>query len=162
MNIIHPDLHFIIEHVYKKFDHKFTNFQNEAESSEYGACTYTLNNELIKFRVAKITPTKVGQFVTFWKRNSIGETTPHTSSDLFDLAIISVRKEKLLGHFIFPKSALISHGLISHLTQTGKRGFRVYPSWDRPINTQGIKTQKWQLDYFYDVDNLSAFLEHFK
>ncbi len=46
------------------------------ESQEYGASTFEMNNKIIKFRVAKITPTKVGQFVTFWKRIADGPITP--------------------------------------------------------------------------------------
>jgi hypothetical protein len=37
----------------------------ENESADYGTSEFTLNNYAIKFRVGKITPTKVGQFVTF-------------------------------------------------------------------------------------------------
>lgn len=40
----------------------------EAESAEYGACRFALEGHSIVFRVAKITPTKTGQFVTLWKR----------------------------------------------------------------------------------------------
>jgi hypothetical protein len=36
----------------------------EAESAEYGAYTFELNDLSVRFRVAKITPTKIGQFVT--------------------------------------------------------------------------------------------------
>lgn len=35
----------------------------EAESKEYGACVFEMNLRRIKFRVGKITPTKIGQFV---------------------------------------------------------------------------------------------------
>lgn len=54
----------------------------------------------IKFRVAKITPTKVGLFVTFWKRIGAGPILPYDLSDPFDFLIISVRNEKHLGKFI--------------------------------------------------------------
>lgn len=36
----------------------------EMESKEYGACVFEMNHRRIKFRVGKITPTKIGQFVT--------------------------------------------------------------------------------------------------
>jgi hypothetical protein len=44
----------------------------ERESLEYAACSFKLNSMSVKFRVAKITPTKIGQFVTLWKRVSKG------------------------------------------------------------------------------------------
>ena len=33
----------------------------------------------------------------------------------------------------------------------GKRGIRVYPPWDTPINSQAKKTQDWQLRYFLEI-----------
>lgn len=44
----------------------------EAEGSEYEACRLGLNGYNIVFRVAKTTPTKIGQFVTVWKRLHTG------------------------------------------------------------------------------------------
>ncbi len=37
------------------------------ESADYGAYTFHLNGLSIIFRIAKITPTKAGQFVALWK-----------------------------------------------------------------------------------------------
>jgi hypothetical protein len=34
--------------------------------------------------------------------------------------------------------------------KAGKRGFRVYPIWDKPDNKQAEKTQKWQVKHFLD------------
>ena len=50
-----------------KFD--VSNIEIEKESSEYCAHRFEINNKKILFRQAKITPTKIGQFVTLWKRN---------------------------------------------------------------------------------------------
>ena len=33
----------------------------------------------------------------------------------------------------------------------GKRGIRVYPSWDKAVNAQAQKTQQWQLNYFLEI-----------
>lgn len=41
----------------------------EAESAEYAAHEFTLDGLAVRFRAAKTTPTKVGQFVTVWKRS---------------------------------------------------------------------------------------------
>jgi len=95
----------------------------------------------------------VGQFVTFWKRNTNGITEPFSEKDLFHYYIIHVKKGNRKGQFVFPKPILIAHGIISTEKNVGKRGFRVYPIWDRTTNKQAEKTQKWQLDYFLEIDS---------
>ena len=47
---------------------ELSNIEIEKESAEYAAHRFEINNLKILFRQAKITPTKVGQFVTLWKR----------------------------------------------------------------------------------------------
>jgi hypothetical protein len=123
----------------------------EQESSEYGACTFILNNLNIRYRTAKITPTKTGQFVTLWKRIDKGPIQPFDSNDPIDLFIISARKDDHFGLFIFPKSVLITKEIVSDKKE-GKRAIRVYPSWDVTTSKQAQKTQKWQLDYFLEIN----------
>lgn len=53
---------------------KVTEARREVASSEYGACRLGLDDYTIVFRVAKTTPTKIGQFVTIWKRPIQGAT----------------------------------------------------------------------------------------
>jgi len=65
---IHPYFLEIEKHIYKRLDMLCTNLHQEPESAEYCAYTFDLNNRRITFRLAKITPTKIGQFVTLWKR----------------------------------------------------------------------------------------------
>ena len=122
-----------------------------SESANYGACSFELNNKLIQYRVANITPTKIGQFVAIWKRNNEGITAPFDVSDSLDFMIISVRDSENFGQFIFPKSVLVSHGIISQNEKGGKRGIRVYAPWDKPENKQAIKTQAWQVNYFVEI-----------
>ena len=55
--------------------------ERNAESTVYGACSFQLNDMKIEYRVSKTTPTKTGQFVTSWKRNAQGITTPFDISD---------------------------------------------------------------------------------
>ena len=69
---IHSDLLAAQKLVYEPSGFSCKNLVLEAESQEYGACEFEMNNKQIKFRVAKITPTKIGQFVTFWKRIGSG------------------------------------------------------------------------------------------
>lgn len=123
----------------------------EKEGTEYGACSFRLNDLSILFRTAKITPTKTGQFVTLWKRTGKSPIHPFDLSDPIDLFVVSTRRNNLLGQFVFPKSVLYKKDIVSKNGQGGKRAIRVYPSWDRPANDQAKKTQTWQLDYFLEI-----------
>lgn len=121
------------------------------ESTEYKACSYELDGIKIIERTAKITPTKIGQFVTCWIRNTAGITEPYNDSDNLDFFYIKVINKEKKGLFKFPKEALIKNGILSTEEKDGKRGFRVYPAWDKPTSKQAMKTQQWQLKYFeYD------------
>jgi hypothetical protein len=134
----------------------------EKESQDYSACTFKLNDFSIKFRQAKITPTKIGQFVTCWKRSASQETMPFESTDDFDFLIIGANTNTQAGQFIFPKSALIQHKIVSTNQTEGKRGFRVYPAWDKPDNAQAKKTQLWQLPFFFDIHSKDLNCEKIK
>ena len=125
-----------------------TNYNENIESKEYNACSYTIDGLNIIERTAKITPKKIGQFVTCWKRNANGITEPYKETAAIDFFIIKVNSGKNSGEFKFPKAALIKHGILSTEKKDGKRGFRVYPIWDTPNSKQAIKTQVWQLNYF--------------
>ncbi len=130
------------------FDFEIDNLKLNSESKEYGACSFTLNGISIQFRVSKITPTKIGQFVTIWKRNKEGITEPYDSSDQLDFIIICSESGEKAGYFLFPTSVLIEKGIISYKNKQGKRGIRVYPPWDITVNKQAQKTQSWQKKYF--------------
>ena len=125
-----------------------SNYSDENESQEYGACRFEINGKRVISRNAKITPKKVGQFVTVWKRSPDGITQPFEASDNFDLLVINVRHEDQLGQFVFPKSVLIEKGIITSDKKEGKRGFRVYPPWDQPNSKQAITSQRWQVRHF--------------
>ncbi|GGG35599.1 MepB family protein [Bizionia arctica] len=143
--------------VYEKCNLKISNLEIELESKEYHACKFKLNTWNILSRKAKITPTKAGQFVTCWRRNKDGITEPFDDTDPIDFYTINVQHENLLGQFVFPRSVLIKHGIMSTEKKDGKRGFRVYPAWDKAENKQAEKTQKWQLNYFYDIGKSTDF-----
>ncbi|KIA86153.1 MepB family protein [Flavobacterium sp. AED] len=137
--------------VFDPCDFELTNPIPEKESKEYGAYQFELNASKILFRVAKTTPTKVGQFVTVWKRIAKGPIQPFDLSDDIDLFIINTRSGDHFGQFVFPKSVLIQHGILTTDLKEGKRAIRVYPPWDTTTNKQAQKTQKWQLDYFLEI-----------
>jgi hypothetical protein len=137
--------------VFDKCGFEYTPALAEDESAEYGAHTFQLNGLAIRFRTSKITPTKVGQFVTLWKRNGNGPIQPFDLTDPVDLFIISVRKDNHFGQFVFPKSVLCKQGVVSNTDKGGKRAIRVYPPWDKTTSSQAKKTQQWQLNYFLEI-----------
>ncbi|MCM3341086.1 MepB family protein [Paenibacillus sp. MER TA 81-3] len=123
----------------------------EAQNAEYGAYLFNLDSLSIRFRVAKITPTKVGQFVTLWQRIGDGSIQPYGVSDPVDFFVISTRKGNNFGQFVFPKHVLLYHNIVSNKGKGGKRAIRVYPPWDKTTSNQAQKTQKWQLEYFLET-----------
>jgi hypothetical protein len=148
------------ETLYDSCNFDVTQPQPEAESQEYDAYRFQLNQKQICYRAAKITPTKTGQFVTLWKRNTTGIIEPFDFSDAIDFVIVSVRKDDLFGQFVFPKAVLLEKGIFTTLTKEGKRATRVYPPWDETTSKQAQKTQQWQLNYFHTITpntNLTAF-----
>lgn len=150
---MHPDLLEVQVSIYEPSKIVMTQYIQELESLKYGACNFNLNNHRIKFRTAKITPTKMGQFVVLWKRIESGPILPFDLTDPFDFVIVSVRSSQRFGQFIFPKNILYEKGVISKEGMGGKRAIRVYPPWDITDNQQAQKTQNWQLLYFFEIDS---------
>ncbi|MFA6065677.1 MAG: MepB family protein [Candidatus Babeliaceae bacterium] len=150
--MIHPDLLAVQKLAYIPSGLMCTDIVQEAESQEYGACEFTMNNKRIKFRVSKITPTKIGQFVTLWKRSSAGPIAPYDMADAIDFFVVSVRTAEHFGQFVFPKYVLHEHGFVSQYGKGGKRAMRVYPPWDVTDSAQAQKTQSWQVRYFFEID----------
>jgi len=147
----HGDLKHAIECVYEAYGFELTEPSLNPESEEYAACSFQLNGRKIQHRVAKITPTKTGQFVAIWKRDIEGKTAPFDSSDNLGAIIITVRKGEELGQFIFPSAVLSQQGIVTSNGKEGKRGMRVYPPWDIVTNKQAEKTQAWQIKYFLRI-----------
>lgn len=137
--------------------HLITAYQIAPESKDYEACSFSIDGEHLICRTSKQTPKKVGQFVTFWKRNKTGIIEPYKDADSVDFYVI-VTEEKN-GLFLFPKSILIKKGIISTSRREGKRGFRVYSIWDKPTSKQALKTQQWQTNYFHPIDSKFNLIE---
>ncbi|WPP51561.1 MepB family protein [Catalinimonas niigatensis] len=147
----------IKKEVYDKCSLSISDFIIEPESKEYNACNFKLNGLVIISRSAKITPKKAGQFVTFWKRSGNGPIVPLNENDRVDFYIVNVRTGNQFGQFVFPKSILINKGVISTNIKEGKRAFRVYPPWDVVESKQAERSQKWQLNYFYEIGKITDF-----
>ena len=129
------------------------NIETEKESQEYFAHNFELNKQKVKFRMAKITPTKTGMFVTIWKRNKNLITQPYNVEDKFEFFLIATRELEKFGVFIFNKAILEEKKFLKTKTIEGKRGIRVYPTWCVTINKQAQKTQSWQTKYFVEIIN---------
>lgn len=142
-----------IRYIYEPAGMKLTSAAfSESESIEYGACRFGINGHNTVFRVAKITPTKIGQFVTIWKRPTVrGEIAPLDVSDGVTFVIISVSDEIHRGQFIFDREILVAKDIMSRDGKGGKRGIRVYPPWTNPVAKAALKTQQWQLQYFLPI-----------
>ncbi|MCH0540400.1 MepB family protein [Streptomyces sp. MUM 203J] len=123
----------------------------EPEGAEYAAHGFTLDGLAVRFRVARTTPAKAGQFVTVWQRSEAGPIRPFDAGDGIDLVVVSSRDSGDGGHFgqfVFPREALCERGVMSRNGSGGKRGFRVYPPWVTTASRQAGSTQAWQVRYF--------------
>ncbi|WP_243373581.1 MepB family protein [Microvirga solisilvae] len=152
---VHPDFLAAADRVYASLGLECSAMQVEPESAEYGACRFDLGERSVVFRASKITPTKIGQFVTCWKRIGNGPIQPFDTSDAFDFLVVSCRSGEHFGQFVFPKSALREKDIVSDQGKGGKRGIRVYPPWDEPESRQAQRTQDWQSAYFLKIDDAS-------
>lgn len=123
----------------------------EPDNGEYGAAVSDVGRASARFRVGKLTPTKVGLFVTVWRRLPGGSTAPFPAEDNIDLLVVAAREGPHFGQFVFPKAALVEQGIISVDGVGGKRGFRVYPPWSATDNPQARRSQKWQCVFFLEL-----------
>lgn len=150
------DLKIIENFLFEVSGVKMSRIALDQEAQDYFGYNFQFKKLLFKFRKAKITPKKVGQFVTLWKRNAQNNTEPFSEMDNFDFYIIATAEDEKFGLFIFPKSELISRNILSTRLKQGKRGFRVYPSWVKTENKQADKTQIWQTKFFIDFTKNNA------
>ncbi|WP_413511248.1 MepB family protein [Myroides odoratus] len=125
----------------------------DKECADYLGYNYQVDQLAIKFRKAKITPKKAGQFVTLWKRNAQQITVPFDITDPFDFYFIVVANQEQWGCFIFPRQLLGDKHILTTAGKEGKRGFRVYPQWDIPTSKQALQTKAWQGDYFISLSS---------
>ncbi|WP_017811905.1 MepB family protein [Paenibacillus shenyangensis] len=159
MSIFQQTLTHIQEVVYIPAGWHIDHLHEEKQNAEYGAGIFQLHQRSdtslsVRFRVAKTTPTKAGQFVVFWQKNAEKQNQPFTYEESADLLVIHVIHPATSenGQFVFPKDVLKKHGILSTDDNKGKMAMRVYPSWDEVTSKQAIATQKWQLPYFAKLD----------
>ena len=149
MNDFYTALNYVNKMIYEPNDLTVKSVQEEKQNSKYGAGTFQLSSRTVRFRVANITPTKVGQFVAFWEKDENNKNQPFTYEEAPDLLVITTFKDDSeFGQFIFPKEILIKQNILRSSSTKGKMAIRVYSSSDKPTSKQAKKTQKWQLPYF--------------
>jgi len=105
----------------------------------------------VRVRSGKITPTKVGLFVTHWRRTADGTTGPYGVHDSADTLLVTAAEHgphPARGVFVFDRASLVAHGIVEGDGHGGKRGFRVYPPWSLTAPGQAARTQRWQVEHF--------------
>ncbi|MEH7041844.1 MepB family protein, partial [Bacillus pseudomycoides] len=89
MNISNNIIENLDNIVYKLNNLVITNLKEEKQNSEYSGWTFQLNNKTIRFRVSKITPNKIGQFVSFWEKNENMQNQAFFYDSAPDLLVIT-------------------------------------------------------------------------
>lgn len=126
--------------------------QEEMQNVKYGAGTFQLATKTIRFRVANVTPTKIGQFVAFWQKDEQNRNQPYSYEETPDFVVITTFKDdQQFGQFVFPKELLLEQNILASPSTKGKMSLRVYPAWDQPTSKQAMNSQNWQLPYFVDM-----------
>lgn len=155
VEVVHPDIVQVIAAI-DRLGIECSPVTVEDDNAEYSAMLFRIGGVPVRFRVGKLTPTKVGSFVAVWRRASDGSTEPFAAEDSTAMLVVVAREGAQFGAFVFPKSALVEHGVTSVDGVGGKRGFRVYPPWSATANPQAKRTQKWQCAYFFEISDGSA------
>ncbi|MDN3509383.1 MAG: MepB family protein [Candidatus Neptunochlamydia sp.] len=162
-------LYSAIANIYIPAGMKLTeNPKREVENDEYEGFTFKLDDRNITFRIGKITPERPGNFVAIYDRVDRTIIPVDTSYRKIDFLVVDVSDKVSAnrGQFVFPRSTLLSKGIISQGLSTeerlrrkkGKLSFRVFPPWAKPKPT-ALKTQEWQNKFFFSIskDNMSNF-----
>ncbi|WP_428912182.1 MepB family protein [Niallia sp. Krafla_26] len=153
MNEFYKALTYVNKNFYEPNRFIIKDIQEEAQNSDYGAGKFQLNSKSVRFRVAKKTPNKTGQFVVFWEKDGNYKNQAFSYEKATDLLVINTfASENNFGQFVFPKEVLVKQNILKTATTKGKMAIRVYPRWEKPTSNQAIETQKWQLEYFVEVN----------
>ncbi|MHA0858080.1 MepB family protein [Paenibacillus sp. CMAA1364] len=160
MNEFYKALTYVNENFYKPSNLKIENIQEEIQNEKYGAGIFRINSKTVRFRVARITPKKKGQFIACWEKDSDNNNQAYSYENTTDLLVVNTfGSNHDVGQFIFPKEILLKHNILKTDTSKGKMALRVYPSWDTLSSKQAIATQSWQSPYFINLNHPSSLQE---
>lgn len=121
MNKFNKTLAYVNELLYEPNNLTIKNIQEETQNSDYGAGIFQLNSKSIRFRVAKITPTKIGQFVSFWEKDEANKNQAFTYDNATDLLVINTFNDNGdFGQFVFPKEILLQQNILRTSSTKGK------------------------------------------
>lgn len=123
----------------------------EDQNAEYGGVVAVVDGVPVRARVGKATPTKVGHFVTVWRRNELAVSVPFRDDESTGGLIVIVRGGGQVGAFSFPVKVLLRRGIVSGEGSSGKRGFRVYAPWVAVPSAQARRTQDWQIEHYQEL-----------
>lgn len=115
----------------------------EEQNSDYESGIAHLADESLHIRTARVTPTKPGAFVAFWRRSTDGVTIPFGRDDVADGLLVFVEDGGRRGVFRFTPAHLADLGITSG-ARAGKRGFRIYPRWCTGLNATAAAAQRAQ------------------
>lgn len=150
---------FIIREIASKYFNPTTlvidNIELENHNIDYYGASFTINNHTVRFRKAKVTPNKIGQFVVAWEKDDKKQNKAYNYQFSPDFLFIYTEMGNNKGAFVFPKDVLLENKILSSASQKGKMGFRVYPQWDKVDSPQAMKTKEWQSSYFIDLSKES-------
>ena len=145
-------LKYLNENLYKPHNLLISNVEEEKQNAAYGGKTFKLNETHVRFRVAKKTPKKQGQFVAFWEKDFNNKNQPYDYSEAPELLVITLIGSPFEGQFIFPKSILKDKNIYSVADKKGKMAMRVYAPGIALKSDQAKRTQAWQKDYFLSFE----------
>lgn len=126
MNEFNKTLIFVNELLYEPNHLTIKNIREETQNSDYRAGVFQLNSKSVRFRVAKITPNKVGQFVSFWEKNEANKNQAFSYDNATDLLVINTfNNTGDFGQFVFPKEVLLKQNILKTANTKGKMAIRV-------------------------------------
>lgn len=121
MNEFNKALTYVNELLYAPHHLTIKNIQEETQNADYGAGMFQLDSKSVRFRVAKITPTKVGQFVSFWEKDAANKNQAFSYENATDLLVINTfHTNGDFGQFVFPKEVLLQQNILKTANTKGK------------------------------------------
>lgn len=160
MDDFYEVLTYVNDNFYKPNNLMIKDIQEEIQNKKYGSGIFRINSKTVRFRVARKTPKKIGQFVVCWEKGSDNKNQAYSYENATDLLVINTfGSNHKFGQFIFSKDILLKHNILKTETSNGKMAIRVYPSWDILTSKQAIATQRWQLPYFINLNHTSSLQE---